>query len=58
MTTVVHRVEVSARTVQELAPEMDRLTAAGWRHIDCVAPQLKTLSPTARVVVAFEMELL
>lgn len=53
MTAIVHRVEVSARTVRELAPEMDRLAAAGWLHVDCVKPRSKGLAPTARVVAAF-----
>lgn len=54
MTAVVHRVEVSAASMLELTPEMNRLRTAGWRHIDCVAPQLKALNPAARVVAAFE----
>lgn len=53
MATVVHRVEVSARGMSELRPEMDRLVTAGWRHVDCVKPRSKGLAPTARVVAAF-----
>lgn len=57
MTMVVHRVEVSARGMKELRPEMYRLTAAGWRHVDCVKPSSERLVVTACVVAAFVKEL-
>jgi hypothetical protein len=56
MTAVVHRVEVGARNMAELTPEMNRLVDAGWSHIDCVAPQLKALKPASHVVAAFAKE--
>ncbi|SLJ23888.1 Uncharacterised protein [Mycobacteroides abscessus subsp. abscessus] len=54
MTMVVHRVEVSARGMKELRPEMHRLLGDGWLHVDCVQPTLRQLNPAAYVVAAFE----
>ncbi|MFV8172486.1 MULTISPECIES: hypothetical protein [Mycolicibacterium] len=57
MATVVHRVEVSARGMKELAPELDRLLDAGWTHVDCASPRVEMLKPDVQVVAAFVKEL-